>query len=510
VYPAVARGVRFAAPLATIAASSGTPRGSTISVSNETLPDGRPVLWRWRALCAALGAAETDGPDVAGISIDSRTTQPGDLFVALTGDPGARFNASYRSDRDGHDFVDHAASRGAVGALTHDGRARPLPQIQLGDTLDGLWALGRAGRARLHGPVVAVTGSSGKTTLKSFLAAALNAFATEGSLNNHLGVPLSLARTPADAPAAVFELGTNHPGEIGPLSELVRPTVAVVLNVLPVHREHFADLAAIRREKLSIANGLPAGGVLVLEDGIEAAGLPAGLAVRRFGRRADADVVLLEVSGARARFRVADRELDAAVPGGGEHRALTLAAVLCVMAVLGRPLEAALSLPESLVPAGRGRRHLAGGVTVIDDSYNANPRSVEAALRGLAGQPGRRRFALLGEMRELGPDSAAFHRGLAPFTDRLDGVICVGAGMDALYEVLPAERALGRYAEADEALLDALLTVLRAGDVLLIKGSNRVFWTRGFAARLLERLGAGEAAAASAPGNEPGKKMPGL
>jgi UDP-N-acetylmuramoyl-tripeptide--D-alanyl-D-alanine ligase len=496
--------VRFAVCFATIGTSSGSPRGSTISVTNETSAGLRPLLWRWPALCTALGVAETDGPDVAGISIDSRTTQPGDLFVALTGDPGPRFNASYRSNRDGHDYVDHAASRGAVGALTHDGRVRSLPQLQVNDTLDALWALGRAGRARLQCPVVAVTGSSGKTTLKSFLAVALDAFATEGSLNNHLGVPLSLARTPAHTPAAVFELGTNHPGEIGPLSALVRPSVAVVLNVLPVHREYFPDLAAIRREKLSIINGLAADGVLVLEDGIEAADLPVGVTVRRFGRRAGADVVLLDVTGARARFRVGSREVDAAVPGGGQHRAMTLAAVLCVLTALGRPLDTALTLPERLVPAGRGRRHQAGGVTVIDDSYNANPRSVEAALLGLAEQPGHRRFALLGEMRELGSDSAAFHRGLAPCTDSLDGVFCVGAGMAALHEVLPAERALGQFAEADDVLLDAVAAVLRPGDVLLVKGSNRVFWTRGFAARLLERLDAGNAAPIAGTKKEPG------
>ncbi|MEM8769569.1 MAG: Mur ligase domain-containing protein, partial [Pseudomonadota bacterium] len=141
-------------------------------------------LWRWPELCFALGLPPADGPDVTGISIDSRTLEPGDLFIALTGDPGPRFNSSQRSDRDGHDFVAMALERGASGVLTHDSTQRDAPELKVADTLDGLWALGRAGRDRLTCPVVAVTGSSGKTTSKTFLAAALGAFATTGSLNN--------------------------------------------------------------------------------------------------------------------------------------------------------------------------------------------------------------------------------------------------------------------------------------------------------------------------------------
>ena len=204
-------------------------------------------LWRWPALCEALGVPSVEGPDVGGISIDSRTTQPGDLFIALTGDPGPRFNASQRSDRDGHDFIKAALAAGAVGVLAHDGGEHGCPALQVEDTLDGLWDLGRAARARLTCPVVAITGSSGKTTSKTFLAAALDAFATAGSLNNHLGVPLSLARTPVDAGSAVFEIGTNHPGEIGPLSELVSPTVSVLLNVHRAHTENFPSRDALLR-----------------------------------------------------------------------------------------------------------------------------------------------------------------------------------------------------------------------------------------------------------------------
>jgi len=446
------------------------------------------ALWRWPALCEALGLAAVAGPDVTGVSIDSRRTAPGDLFVALSGDPGPRFSPSQRSDRDGHDFIDAAVAAGAVGVLSHDGQARPVPQLAVADTLDGLWALGRAGRARLQGPVVCVTGSSGKTTVKGLLAAALPAFATEGSLNNHLGVPLSLARTPADVPAAVYEIGTNHPGEIAPLSALARPDVAVVLNVHPAHRANFADLAAIQTEKISIFKGLKPEGQIVLEESLEAVGVPGTLPVLRFGTTTAADVQLLSLSGDQARYRVRGRTVSARVPGGGQHRALSLAAVLTVLLALGRDPEAGLALPADLVPAGRGNRRRAGGVTVLDDSYNANPASMAAALNTLAAAGDGPRYALLGEMLELGDEGPEHHRALVPHCADLDGVFCVGSGMRSLAEALPPERVVGYWEVPDDSLLDALTARLAPGTTLLVKGSNRVFWARGFVDRLLERL----------------------
>jgi UDP-N-acetylmuramoyl-tripeptide--D-alanyl-D-alanine ligase len=447
------------------------------------------ALWRWRELCTALDLPEADGPTVEGVSIDSRLTRPGDLFVALSGDPGPRFNPSHRSDRDGHDFVGAAVGNGAVAALVHDGVARDVPQLQVADTLDALWTLGGAARARLTCPVVAITGSSGKTTCKTFLAAALGAFATEGSLNNHLGVPLSLVRTPRDAPAAVYEIGTNHPGEIAPLAELARPHVAVVLNVHPAHRENFRDMQELLEEKLSIHRGLGAGGHLVVEESLDLASVAAGLVVTRFGRGDSARVQLLELAGSTARYRVGDRYLEAQVPGGGEHRALTLAAVLGVLDALGEDPARAAALPETLVPAGRGRRHVMAGITIIDDSYNANPESMAAALRSLAAEPATRRFAVLGEMLELGDEGPDYHRALAPRCAGLDGVFTVGAGMRALAETLGAtDVAIDWRAEADDALLDVLARTLRAGDVLLVKGSNRVFWTQGYFSQIAVRL----------------------
>ena len=447
-------------------------------------------LWTWPELCAALGQTAVAGPDVSGICIDSRKAAPGDLFIALPGDPGPRFNPSHRSDRDGHDFIDAALAAGVAGVLAHDGVARPQPQLQVADTLDALWALGRAARRRLTGPVVAVTGSSGKTTTKGFLAEALGAFATGGSLNNHLGVPISLASTPAAAPAAVYEIGTSHPGEIAPLAELARPDVAVVLNVHPAHRENFPDMQALLEEKLSIYKGLSGEGKLVLEDTLDTAQLPEDLAVVRFGHADGSQVQLLRVAGQTAHYRIDGEEVAAHIPGGGAHRAMSLAAVLGVLKALQRPLDSALNLPDSLIAAGRGRQSTVNGVTVIDDSYNANPESMKAALLGLAAQPASRRFAVLGDMLELGDESAMHHQALAPLTTGLDGLFLVGERMSGLRDALPPERVLGCFAEAGDELLATLTGTLCSGDLVLVKGSNRMFWARGFVDKLRRSLAA--------------------
>ena len=296
-------------------------------------------LWRWPELCRALDLPEQDGPDITGLCIDSRRIQPGELFIALTGDPGPRFHASSRSERDGHDYVAHAFERGAAGALVHREVAATGPLLRVDDSLDGLWALARARRQALGGQVVAVTGSSGKTTVKTLLGAALGAFTTAGSLNNHLGVPLSLASAPAGAECAVFEVGTNHPGEIETLARLVSPTVALVLNVHPAHREFFADLDAIRTEKLSIFKGLRDKGVLILEQSLGKAGLPDDLSTLTFGNGEGADCRLLRSEGDRAIYKVGGQRIEAHVPGGGPHRALSVAAVLCVLKALGRDLR---------------------------------------------------------------------------------------------------------------------------------------------------------------------------
>ena len=444
-------------------------------------------LWRWPELCEALGLMPADGPDINGVTIDSRTTNPGDLFVALPGDPGPRFNASSRSNRDGHHFVTHAANNGAAGALVHRGVQTRLPLLQTRDTLDGLWAIGRARRAVLAGDILAVTGSSGKTTAKTFLQAALDAFATGGSLNNHLGVPLSLSRTPRRTASAVYEIGTNHPGEIAPLSRLVRPTVAVVLNVHPAHAEFFANADELRREKLSIHEGLGSNDHLVVDESVSLDGVPPDVRTVTFGAGSDCRARLLGEANGRAEFRVDGRRVTARVPGGGLHRARLVGAVLGVLAVLERDLEPALNLPESLVPAGRGNVRVAGGITVVDDSYNANPESMKAALKQLGGEPGRK-VAVLGEMLELGDEGPAYHAGLEPWCRPVDRVVAVGEGIRALFESLPRQQRWLWRPRADDELLDSLAGGLRAGDRVLVKGSNRVFWTNRFVGRLCEAL----------------------
>ena len=445
-------------------------------------------LWTWVELCRALRLAETPGPDVGGVCIDSRRARPGDLFIALTGDPGPRFNPSRRSERDGHQFIDAAIEAGAVGVLAHDGVERNVPQLQVADTLDGLWRLAAAARSRLDCPVVAVTGSSGKTTTKSLLAAALGAFCTEGSLNNHLGVPLSLIATPADASAAVYEIGTSHPGEIAPLSELARPDVAIVLNVHPAHVEYFRDLDDLREEKLNIYNGLGVEGHLIIEDQIKADGVPRGITCTRFGRGEDADVRFLALTDGRADYRVGGRRLSAHVPGGGEHRAMALAAVLATLHTLGRSLEPALELADDLIPRGRGSQMMAGAVTIIDDSYNANPESMKAALRALAASPGRT-IAVLGDMLELGEETSRYHRELAEYCAGIDAIICVGNAMRDLYDQLPEDQCVGWFPDTGDDLADALILQSAPGARVLVKGSNRIFWAHDFVARVVERLG---------------------
>ena len=445
------------------------------------------ALWRWPELCRALSLPEAEGPDLTGIGIDSRRIQPGELFVALTGDPGPRFQASSRSDRDGHDFAAQALERGAAGALVHRDLTLNAPLLRVADTLDGLWALARHRRQALSGEVVAVTGSSGKTTAKSLLGAAFNAFTTAGSLNNHLGVPLSLASTPAGAASAVFEIGTNHPGEIEVLSRLVRPSLALVLNVHPAHIEFFADLNAIRKEKLSIYKGLQKNGLLIVEESISRQGLPAGLRVLTFGEGEGAHCRLLRCDGDAASYRLAGREVQARVPGGGRHRAQSLGAVLCALAASGRDIQAACNLPDSLIPGGRGNERQCAGLTLIDDSYNANPASMKAALVGLGKHPGRK-VAVLGEMLELGADSAALHEDLAAACAQIDRIVAIGEGIEPLWRKLPAHQRWLRRERADEELLQRLAADLRSGDLVLVKGSNRVFWSSRFAARLGDAL----------------------
>ncbi len=443
-------------------------------------------LWRWSEVCEAVDAPRSDGPDINGVSIDSRTLVGGELFIALPGDPGPRFFVSRRSERDGHDYVPAALDAGAAGVLVQrevDG----APCIVVPDTIDALWNLARAARKRLAGRVVAVTGSSGKTTVKTFISRALDAFATHGSLNNHLGVPLSLVRTPPDSAFAVYEIGTSYPGEIAPLARLAAPEVAVVLNVHPAHIEQFDDIGALLREKLSISEGLGTGGTLVCLDTLDCGGLDPGMRAITFGRGRDADVRLTSWSSGVAVLETPSGRVEAEIPGGGEHRAMALAATAAVIAALdGNPASIDRIGPEA-VPAGRGNRVHVGPVTLIDDSYNANPASMSAALHALAGEPGRT-IAVLGEMLELGADSGRHHAALANACRGIDQVVCVGRAMEALYARLPVHQRLAFFPSPGDIDMNAIAAALQPGDRVLIKGSNRVFWAHDFVRTLRRQV----------------------
>ncbi len=444
------------------------------------------MLWQWAELTQGLQHQARQGPDVTGVVADSRNIQPGQLFIALPGDPGPRFNPSYRSDVDGHSFVAAAAAAGAAGALVHKSASAlgvdgNFPLLEVEDTYDGLWALGRLARERLTGQVVAITGSSGKTTAKHFISAALEAYAPPGSFNNHIGVPLSLANTPAHSKYAVFEVGTNHPGEIEPLAQMIKPDVAVLLNVQSAHIENFPNWAALRKEKVSIFNAVADKSNTVSDYQLA---LKHGLT---FGTDPNADACRHNLQGDLATLKVFGRTLHAQVPGGGLHRATTIAATLLVCHLLGHDMASACQLPHSLIPQGRGNIIKVGQVTLVDDSYNANPDSMLAALASLSSSaPGHAQsgssVAVIGEMLELGDASEAQHLRLAESLRSIDHVFCVGEGAHALAQSLKCTW----HASADDALLQAIVQICGPDSTVLVKGSNRVFWANQFVQRLEE------------------------
>ena len=447
-----------------------------------------PNLWSLtelqRLTDAQRGSAVPESCDaVTRLSIDSRTVQPGDLFIALPGDPGERFTATRRSSRDGIDFVASAQANGAIAALVHREVAAPIDQLLVPDTYAALWAVGAGARKRLTAPVVAITGSSGKTTAKHFLTYALDAWVPPGSLNNHIGVPLSLANADPTAAAYVFEIGTNHPGEIGPLSEMVSPDLALLLNVHSAHLENFADRAALFSEKKSIFQGLSAVNLKVSEDVL-------GLDSHSFGFTFDADCRIVSLHHDYADLNLFGQRLRARVPGGGSHRALTMAGTVLTVHLLGTDLARALEIPSDVIPAGRGNLIRCGDIRLWDDSYNANPESMQAALDWYIAQDtvatAGRKIAVLGEMFELGADSEAEHERIMGYVAGLDEVFWVGA---AWQNTDADSTSAGKhFAAADTALMDCLIEALRPGDQVMIKGSNGVFWTSQFVEKLAAQL----------------------
>lgn len=447
-------------------------------------------LWNAEELNAALELTEPATTDVHGVSIDSRSLAPGDLFVALSGAADARYFGAGGSGRDGHDFVADAALEGAAAALVSRNLDAAIPLLQVDDTFTALWQLAACARERFRAPVFAVTGSSGKTTVKSMLAAALpGSHASEGSFNNHIGVPLSLARLAREAHTGIFEIGMNSPGEIAPLARLVRPDVALVLNVLGVHLEGLGSLEAIRREKLSIAAGLDPDGVLVVPDTLNLDGIDHPGRILTFGSGPGADVRLLE-EGGRAQIALPDgNKLPLQLAVDGPHRRLSAAAVVACLLAAGLDAAPALSRLQTMQPPkGRGGSLEAAGVRIVDDSYNANPDSVRLALQGLREQPAGRRFALLGDMLELGTDELDLHASLALSCSDIDGVFCVGERMATLRDALPKALLAGWWPDCTAMDIDVIARALRAGDVILVKASNRLFWKSATVAALAAAL----------------------
>lgn len=451
-------------------------------------------LWTAAEAQAATGGRAKGDWAATGVSIDTRTLEPGDLFVAL------------KDVRDGHEFVAQALEKGAAAALVSrhpEGVPAEAPLLMVGDVLEGLQALGRAGRARMAGKVVGVTGSVGKTSTKEMLLAMLadqcRAHASVASYNNHWGVPLTLARMPRDTDAAVIEIGMNHPGEIAPLSRLAAPHVALVTTVAAAHLAAFEDISGIAVEKASIFEGVLAGGTAVLNADIDTAPLlrakaqERGLRMLDFGTNAsgfrldridlagESTVVQADAAGTPLLFKLA-------TPGA--HFAMNALGALAVVSTLGLDMALAVqSLGRWRPYRGRGQReriYLDGVDTrltldLIDDSYNANPTSMAAALDVLAAAPvtndiGRvsrgRRIAYLGDMKELGRDEIPLHENLAELRamQQIDTVHCIGPLMRHLHARLPDSRRGEWFATSEEALT-RLHRHLDSGDVVLAKGS---------------------------------------
>ncbi|PLS23506.1 UDP-N-acetylmuramoyl-tripeptide--D-alanyl-D-alanine ligase [Neptunicoccus cionae] len=441
-------------------------------------------LWTSQDAAAATGGQTNCDWVANGVSIDTRELEQGDLFVAL------------KDVRDGHDFVAQALQAGAAAALvTHRPKNVPedAPLLVVPDVLKALEALGQAARARTAAKVIGVTGSVGKTGTKEMLRSALapqgKVHAAVRSFNNHWGVPLTLARMPQDTDFAVIEIGMNHPGEIGPLSRMAQLDVAVITTVAAVHMAAFDSVDQIAQAKAEIFEGLGPQGVAVLNADIPT--LPIlldaakGVRMRLFGETDRADLRLIAARTTETVTTVEalldGQEILFKLGAPGHHLAMNALAVLgAVQAVGADPARSMLALAQWHAPSGRGQRFTVtrgdtGGVLeLIDESYNANPTSMAAALSVLADSKpeGGRRVAMLGDMLELGPQEEEFHSGLAdhPAVESVDTIHTSGPLMAALHNALP-DRKRGQHFETADLMAARVNRLLDSGDVAMVKGS---------------------------------------
>ncbi|MGB3501452.1 MAG: UDP-N-acetylmuramoylalanyl-D-glutamyl-2,6-diaminopimelate--D-alanyl-D-alanine ligase [Mesorhizobium sp.] len=453
------------------------------------------VLWTSRDLIEAMGGRPFGQmPDgITGISIDSRSLTPGEAFFAIKGDT-----------MDGHDFATAAVKAGAALLVVSEAKLPALgrltvPMIVVDDVLEALIRLSIASRARSKARIVAVTGSAGKTTTKEALRHALSAVgkvhASDKSFNNHWGVPLSLARMPDDCDYAIFEIGMNHADEIRPLVKLVQPHVAIITLIAAAHLGHFKSLEDIARAKAEIFEGLVKGGhALINRDDahwklLEKLAKAAGVKhIHGFGENAKAEFKLLRcvLSADHASFSavIGGTEVVARVGAPGRHMVQNALAVLGAAKLCGADVaRVAVALGDLQAEGGRGRRHLlAKNITLIDESYNANTASMKAAIDLLDATPveGKgRRIAVLGDMLELGTHSAKLHASLASMIEptKVDLVYLGGQEMAALASALPPER-LAAHLPDVEALMAVLLGALKANDVVMVKSSKGIGFSK--------------------------------
>jgi len=446
------------------------------------------ALWTFGKLVQATsGRVEGNGlPNISSISIDSRTLEKDALFAAIRGD-----------NLDGHDYVASAFENGAGAALVAedaDVEAGGL-LLRVPDTLRALEHIGQAARARSEAKVIAVTGSVGKTGTKEALRLALSpsglVHASQKSYNNHWGVPLTLANFSREAVFGVFEVGMNHPGEITPLTKFIQPHVAIITTVEPVHLEFFSSVADIAEAKAEIFDGVEPGGTAILNrdnphfDLLQLRASQAGIGnIIGFGESDEAEARLITLTegpeGSQVEAEICGKTFYFLVAAPGRHVVMNALGVLAAASAVGADMAAATDALAHYKPQpGRGAREMldleGGKVELIDESYNANPASMRAALaamNGSANTGNSRLIAVLGDMLELGATSPKLHEELAIPVDAagIDIVFACGPNMRSLYDALPESRR-GAYAEGSEGLVQPLIETVRAGDVVMIKGS---------------------------------------
>jgi len=433
------------------------------------------VLWSSQKADEMLGGVSTEPWVCSGISIDTRTLEQGDLFVALEGEAG-----------DGHAFLQDAVQKGAAAAIVSQAVNISLPILHVGDTLEALGKLGIAARERSPAYRIAVTGSVGKTSTKEMLKWVFkDQGLTHGSVasyNNHWGVPLTLARMPQETRFAIFEVGMNHAGEIRPLTQMIKPHMAIITPVVEAHTEFFNSVEDIARAKAEVFEGMRKGSVVILNcdnphfELLSQLAQEHALSVYGFGESENADFRLFSWKGEADKSEVvADmkgEKITYTLPIPGIHWALNSLAVLGAVLLSGADVKkAAQSLATAEAPSGRGKRYK-GDFTVIDESYNANPTSMRAALAVLGQSESGRKIAVLGDMREIGELSRVRHEELLEslLENKIDLVFCCGPYMAYLYERLPSVMK-GGYVPTSLELIPLVLEAVEPGDVISVKAS---------------------------------------